>query len=262
MPKHAQLRAHLLDAIADLEPDTAVPSERELSNRYGVARMTVRQAIDLLVTEGRLYRVPGRGTFVARGKVRLPVRLTSFTSDMAARGMRPGARVLDLHTAPAGRLVSKLLDIPADANVHVIERLRLADDTPMAIERSHVPAALARGLLDHDLENASLYDTLERHFGLTPDAGEESIEAVAASDADAELLRIPAGSPVLLLERIARASGRPIEYVVSRYRGDRYQLRVSLETPAGGPALTLRRVVPATGEGPQRPPTTGGTLVG
>ncbi|WP_166356155.1 GntR family transcriptional regulator [Phytoactinopolyspora limicola] len=243
VPKHAQVRARILDAIDDLEPHSSVPSERVLSTQYGVARMTVRQALELLVAEGRLYRVPGRGTFVSPGKVRLPVRLTSFTSDMTARGVHAGARVLEQRTAPAGRLISKLLEIPADANIHIIERLRLADEVPMAIERTHVPAALAPHLLSCDLQDSSLYETLEREFGLVLDAGEESIEAVPSGTPEAELLGVPRGSPLLLLERVTTSAGRPVEYVVSRYRGDRYQLRASLDVPTDGGAFTRRRLV-------------------
>jgi GntR family transcriptional regulator len=243
VPKHAQVRALILDAIADLEPDAPVPSERVLGVQYGVARMTVRQALDLLVTEGRLYRVPGRGTFVAPGKVRLPVRLTSFTSDMNARGVRAGARVLEQRTTTAGRVIGKLLEIPSDAYIHVIERVRLADDVPMAIERTHVPASIAPTLLECDLEARSLYETLEQEFGVVLDAGEESIEAVPSGDAEAELIGVPRGSPMLLLERVTTSGGKPVEYVVSRYRGDRYQLRASLDVPADGRTPARRRMI-------------------
>ncbi|WP_205857300.1 GntR family transcriptional regulator [Phytoactinopolyspora endophytica] len=243
VPKHAQVRGLILDAIADLPSHASVPSERVLSIEYGVARMTVRQALELLVTEGRLYRVPGRGTFVAPGKVRLPVRLTSFTTDMSARGVRAGARVLERRTTPAGRVIGRLLELPADANIHIVERLRLADDIPMAIERTHIPAVLAPDLLGCDLEDRSLYQILDHEFGVALDAGEESIEAVAAATADADLLGVPTGSPILLLERVATSGGRPVEYAVSRYRGDRYQLRASLNVPADGGPPTRRRTV-------------------
>src|SRR3954464_3833209 len=95
VPKYFQLREILLDLIErELSPDDLVPSERELAAAHGLSRMTVRQTLDHLVSEGRLYRVHGKGTFVARPKIDVPLTLTSFTRDMRSRGMLPGSREL------------------------------------------------------------------------------------------------------------------------------------------------------------------------
>ncbi|HIY41127.1 MAG TPA: GntR family transcriptional regulator, partial [Candidatus Nocardiopsis merdipullorum] len=104
LPKYIQLRDLLLDRIAaaGLGVDDMVPSERELSNLYGLSRMTVRQTLDMLVAEGRLYRVPGKGTFVARPKIEMSLALASFSEDMRARGYKPGARELIRQIVPAG----------------------------------------------------------------------------------------------------------------------------------------------------------------
>ena len=232
VPKYFQLREILLDLVeTELGVDQAIPSERELSQRYGLSRMTVRQAVDHLVSEGRLYRVQGKGTFVARPKIEMPLRLASFTEDMQARGLVPGSRDLDRRTAPASAHLARALGIePGDA-VHVIERLRTADGLPMAVERSHIPRAVAPGLADESLADRSLYDLLAQKFGVLLDSGEQTIEAGIVDPADATLLELPAGSAVLLLQRRSFAAGMPIELAVSTYRADRYQLRVALDLP-------------------------------
>jgi len=244
VPKYFQLREILLDQIErELGVDAPIPSERELSQRHGLSRMTARQAVDHLVTEGRLYRVPGKGTFVARPKIEMPLRLTSFTEDMRARGHEPGARDLARRTVPAPVTVARRLGIEPQTPVHVLERLRIADGIPMAIERSHLPAGLAPDLLTETLDG-SLYAVLQNRYGLVLDSGDQIIGAGIADSGDAGLLDLPPGSAVLLLERRSYAAGRAVEYVVSTYRADRYQLHAALEAPGRDtPARTEGRNV-------------------
>lgn len=231
LPKYSQLRTILLDVIAEAAVDDPAPSERELMARFGVARMTVRKAVDHLVAEGRLYRVQGKGTYVARPKIDMPLRLSSFTDDMRARGLHPGSRELDRRVVRAGRTLAASLQVGLDAEIVLLERLRLADDVPMAIERCHVPAAVAPGLETADLTNRSLYTYLEQEHGIVLDAGEQLIEATVIDPADARVLAIPPTSAVLLLTRRSSSRGVPVEYVVSTYRADRYQLRAALDAP-------------------------------
>ena len=134
VPKYFQLREILLDLIDsdELSIGAAIPSERELCQRFGLSRMTVRQAVDHLVSEGRLHRVPGKGTFVARPKIELALQLTSFTDDMRARGMEPGSRDLDRRTVRASAHLAKELGIQPGEDVHFIERLRTADGEPLS----------------------------------------------------------------------------------------------------------------------------------
>ncbi len=236
VPKYFQLRTIVLDLIesAELPVNAAVPSERELCQRYGLSRMTVRQAIDQLVTEGRLYRVPGKGTFVARPKIEMPLRLVSFSEDMLARGLRPGASDIARRTIPATMLLARAFGTEPGTEIHVIERLRTANGEPMAIERVHILASLAPDLLDRRLADRSLYGVLEAVYGLVFDAGDQIINAGVVDTPDARHLDISRGSPVLLLERRSYAGGVCAELTMSTYRADRYQLHTTLEVPRRG----------------------------
>lgn len=231
LPKYIQLRDLLLDRIATtgLGVDDMVPSERELSSLYGLSRMTVRQALDLLVSEGRLYRVPGKGTFVARPKVEMSLVLASFSEDMRARGYEPGARELIRQIIPASGHTARMLDISPGTLVHHIERMRTADDEPMAVERSNIPAELVPGLEKIDLAERSLYEVLENEYDILLDSGEQTIEAGICDSADSRLLGLPAGNPVLVMQRRSFARGQCVELALSTYRADRYQLHSMLD---------------------------------
>ncbi|GII91060.1 GntR family transcriptional regulator [Sinosporangium siamense] len=233
VPKYFQLREILLDLIEcdELPIGAAIPSERELCQRYGLSRMTVRQAVDHLVSEGRLQRVPGKGTFVARPKIELALQLTSTSDDMRARGMEPGARDLDRRIVRASAHLARELGIQPGDEVHFIERLRTADGEPLCIERAHIPVSLAPDLSDQDLTNRSLYALLETRYGLVLDGGELTIDGGIADPSDADLLKLPRGGAVLLLQRRSFAGGVCAELGVSTYRADRYQLRTVLERP-------------------------------
>jgi GntR family transcriptional regulator len=230
--KHFQLREILLEMVErEFTVHDCIPSERELCGRYGVARMTVRKALDHLVLEGRLYRVPGKGTFVAPPKISLRLQLASFSEDMRARGLEPGSVDLARRVIPAGRRLGLELGLDDGEPVHVIERLRTADGIPMGLERNHFPAALTPGLIDEPLRDRSLFAVLEERYGLVYDGGEQTIESGVADPTDAALLGLAEGSAVLLHQRRARAGGRPVEYAESTYRADRYQLTAALELP-------------------------------
>jgi GntR family transcriptional regulator len=235
VPKYVQLRDLLLELVSsELAVDDPIPSERELKRRFRLSRMTVRQAIDHLVAAGRLYRVAGKGTFVARPKIVMSLRLASFTEDMRTRGLEPGSQELGRRTIEAGRHIGEVLGLPAGEKVYVFDRLRLADGVPMAVEHSHIPVRAAPGLDTKDLTNRSLYATLFEDYGVVLTSGEQTIESVTADSADARLLGIPVGSATLLLGRRSFSGGVPVEYAVSTYRGDRYQLRVALDSPTSG----------------------------
>jgi GntR family transcriptional regulator len=228
--KHVQVREYVRDLIDGAEPGTPAPSERELVQRFGVARMTVRQALDALVAEGLLERVPGRGTFVGHAKIDVQVRLSSYTEEMARRGMKPGSRTLLARMEAAGPGVARALEIREGDRVVHWQRLRLADGSPMCIEDAYLADSIVPGFLESPLPD-SLYAELHRR-DLLPSWGEDSVDADLAKPEEAELLGIPAGASVLRIARRAFAGSIAVSVSRATFRADRYTLWVPLSRPS------------------------------
>lgn len=227
LPKHAQLRDALLSTIdGELEAGDMIPSERELTTRYGVSRATVRAAISGLVIDGRLSRVPGKGTVVTRPRVESNLHLASFTQDMRRRGHRPSTELLSRSLEPADEHIAVALDLGVGDRVWRIERLRLADGEPMAHELCWYPESL---FPDLDLEDltGSLYAIFESRYGVVIASADQTVWTEPAGTY-ARGLAVAKQAPVLVFDRIARTTDRPAERAVSRYRGDRYQLTMNL----------------------------------
>jgi GntR family transcriptional regulator len=228
--KREQLQEILEGIITSLEPGALLPSERLLMERYGVARGTAVQAIEALVARGLVYRVRGSGTFVAEPKFRQPLTLTSFTEDMRARGMTPGSVVRSQAIVPASEVVARHLALVPGTPVVHLERVRTADGEPMALERTHLPAQRLPGLEDADLTDASLYELLERKWGVRVAEADQWASVVRVTEEEAALLHVSAEQPALLFQRVTRdPAGTPVEYVRSLYRGDRYEVHTRLE---------------------------------
>jgi GntR family transcriptional regulator len=223
--KHVQVREYVRSLVSGAEPGTPAPSERELVQQFKVARMTVRQALDALVSEGLLERIPGRGTFVANNRVDQVPRLTGFAEEMHRRGMSPASRTLLARMEAAGPGVARALEIGLGEKVVHWQRLRLADALPMCIEDAYLAAEVVPGLLEHLPE--SLYAELERRR-LAPTWGEDSVDAGLAQDPEAKLLGVQVGHPVLRVARRAFCDRTPVEVSRSTYRADRFTMWVPL----------------------------------
>jgi GntR family transcriptional regulator len=246
------VREQLLDLVEELPVGATLPGERGLAPRFGVSRMTLRAAIDELVRRGMLERRQGSGTVVTghRDVAVPPLRMVSFAQDMRSRGLTPSSRTLSLETAPAGPRVGRRLAVPPETPVHTALRLRLADGVPMALETLHLPASLLPGLDPRELEEVGLYALLSR-AGVTPAGGTQSVEPTVLEGEEARLLQVPLHAPAFLFERSAHdAAGRPVEFVRSLFRGDRYTLVAELVLPDPGTAPAGRP--PASDEVPAR----------
>jgi GntR family transcriptional regulator len=240
-PKYYALKRHLIELIGSLPAGSPVTPERTLAEEFDTSRTTVRQALQELVIEGRLQRIQGKGTFVAKPKVAQSLQLTSYTEDMLAQGMQPMSKLLGLDYRDADEAIAARLAIPVGDPVLRIERLRLADGDPMAIERSHLSAERFPGLREHLLHHGSLYAALWEEYGVEPAESEENIETALASPAEAAFLGTDVGIPLLLLSRHSFDDrGEPVEWVRSVYRGDRYTFVVRVTRPSRGTGRAAR----------------------
>jgi GntR family transcriptional regulator len=231
-PKYYVVKRHLLKIIDTLPPGSPVPTERLLTTELSTSRTTVRQALGELVGEGRLVRRQGSGTFVAEPKVSWPLQMTSFTEQATANGRVASTRLLHAQREKADDEVAARLGVRPGELVHRIERLRLVDDTPMAVETSHLSARRFPGLARRLRQGDSLYRVLRERYATVPVAAEETIETATASPREAELLNTDTGSPMLVLSRHSfDADGVAVEWVQSWYRGDRYRFVARLTAP-------------------------------
>ncbi len=227
LPLYQQLQRALREAIDRriLESDDALPPERELAEEFGVSRITVRKAIDGLVSEGLLVRRQGSGTFV-RGRVEKNFSLlTSFSEDMRARGRTPRSEWLKRASGTVTPDESLTLRSSPGTPVYRFNRLRFADDAPMSVEYATIVAACLPSL---DAVESSLYEALER-AGNRPVRALQRLRAVLLTREQAELLCAKPGDAGLLVERLGfLQGGRAIEFSQSYYRGDTYDFVAEL----------------------------------
>ncbi len=223
LPLYFQLAQQLEDAIRDgrLRPGDRIETEIELAHRLSLGRPTVRQAIQELVSKGLLVRRRGVGTQVVAAQFSRPIELTSLYDDLAACDHRPTTRVLELRSLSADGSVARALSLQEGSAVTYLERLRLQTGEPLAIMRNWIPHGVTD--LDADsLETSGLYEVFRRS-GVHLRIADQRIGARAATRAEARLLGVKSGVPLLTMERTAfDDAGRAVEYAQHCYRADSY----------------------------------------
>jgi len=206
-------------------PGQALPSERDLAKQLALSRVTVRKAIGGLVEDGLLAQRHGAGTFVAERIVKSFSRLTGFTDDLRARGLKPQVKFLERSVGEVTPEEALALHLSPGANVIRLRRLRFAAEKPLAVESTVVPQSV---IADPQAIKLSLYDALEK-IGCRPTRALQRLRAVALEAEPARLLDLPIGTPALAIERRAFLDdGRVVEFTHSLYRGDAYDFVAEL----------------------------------
>jgi len=228
-PRYIQIFRTLKAAILEgqLYPNGTLPPERELAHDLGVTRTTVRKALRQLEEEGLLRRYKGSGTYLsASAAIEQPLNvLTGFSQDMARHGLKAGVVWLDRERSLPTSEETFSLALSPTSEVSRLKRLRTADDEPIALELAVLPASI---LPDPFAVEHSLYEYLTR-AGIQPGRALQRLKAGAASPAEADLLRVAPGSPVLHIQRLVFVETQPVEFTRSTYRGDRYEFVVEMK---------------------------------
>ncbi|NLV74144.1 MAG: GntR family transcriptional regulator [Chloroflexi bacterium] len=225
----AEILRRQLDSRASRGEVLQLPSENELSEHFVLSRATVRHALDILETEGWIYRQKGKGAFAPFRRVQHELtQLVSTTEDMQRRGWPLETRLLSCELLPSPAYAADALEIGQETAIYRLERLRLVDGEPLSLQISHLPASLCPGLEQH-AEAGSLYRLLEERYALKLWNAQEVLRARPVSPYEADLLDVREGACTLYIERVTyNTEGIPVEYLESVWRGDRYDFTVHL----------------------------------
>jgi len=230
---YKQIKNALLSAIdnSDISPGEKIPSLEDLSQRYGVSRMTARQAVQELVREGRLYTVIGKGTFVSKKtKIEPPMNsVWGFSDSFSSTEGDNLSRLLSMEILKPDDEIAEKLKISKDNKIYKLSRLRLIDQKPVAVEFSHLPFDRFPNLDQYDWNSVSLYATLCKTYKVKLSHGKQFVETGCASSNIASLLEVQPNTPVLIMDRVIMSdSGWHVEYAHTYYRADCIRLLIQM----------------------------------
>ncbi len=243
-PTSEDARRRLLDMVEDgqLQPGQRLGAERDLAVTLGVSRSSLRQALAALERAGVVRRVPGRGggTFIAPPKVERDLsRIVGVPALLRDQGFAAGSRVVSVGVRVAGAEAARALGIAESDFVVDLVRIRFADESPISLEQAVLPADRVPGLPEKEL-GGSLYELLDREYGLRPQEAVERIEIVLAGEQEASILAVQPGHPLLAVTRTTTdASGAIFEFSHDLFRGDRTRMMVRT---TGAPAHESARL--------------------
>lgn len=233
-PLYYQIKQILLETIenGELKPGELVPTEKALCELHGVSKITVNKAIMELVNEGVLYREKGKGTFVAKPKEKHQLnQLKGFTEEMKEKGLNTDVKILSFHTREATKQIKLALNMKdTDNKIIEITRLRISDNSPVAIETAWIPYNLFPDMTREMIEGKSLYSIFREKYGYYPKRAKQTVEPIMLNDYESMLLGRPSSSLALMFQRNTYIEdGTPIEYTKAIYRSDKYKYEVILE---------------------------------
>lgn len=232
MPLHIQLKDILTSEILNDSFKDRIPSERELMDRFQVSRSTVREAISALVLEGILEKKHGKGTFISHRPVEEWLgSITTYNEIVGEMGMKPGTRLLYQGTETTPESVAHTLGVD---KFYKIDRLRYANNMPIALEKQYYPLDIGLKLKEYDLNDAAIYDLLELSLGIKLWKADQMITSVQPTKEESELLEIKESVSVLLIERLTYdPADNLVEYLRGIFRADMYAFRIKLMRKQG-----------------------------
>lgn len=223
-PLWEQVLTDLRDRLVAGEFTERFPTDREIMQTYGVSRHTAREAVRHLEDDGLVARERGRGTFVRAARIEQPLgAIYSLFRSIEDQGYEPRSRVLTLQERVDEQAAS-MLELGAGDPLVFLERVRLIDGEPFAVDCSWLPASIASPLLEVDFRRAALYEELARRCGVRPTSGWERIAPQMPTDAQRQLLDLGPEEPVFAIERLAIDGERPLEWRHSVVRSDRFSV--------------------------------------
>ncbi|GGE30326.1 GntR family transcriptional regulator [Pullulanibacillus camelliae] len=230
MPLYKQLKEQLMTFISEnLKPGDMLPVESEIEKKYGVSRVTVRKTIEELVTDGIVVKYQGRGTFVQSKKIIQDVgKITSWTEEMRIKGKKSQSINVSLTEISPTKKLAKKLQLNHAEKVIRLKRTRLVDGEPIVIMINYLCASMIPDFIEKGLTSESLYETLEKEYGIIIEEATELVKAREATDLEALELNLEPYSPVFHITRLSYLDGLPFEVVEMTSRPDRYEYHIQL----------------------------------
>ena len=233
LPLYAQVEADLVARIADgtYAPGAQLPNEAALLAAFGISRTTLQKTVQNLINRGLIEIRRGKGTFVSQPRLTQELtELSGFVEDMREHGRHPTARLLTKKIQNASDLVARKLSLEPGAQVVHIQRIRIADGTPLSFDETWLPKEIGEKIMENDLEAEPIFELLEQKYNTPLMKAEYRLEAVLANKIVAQALEIKAGSAIFLIERTSYSEhGTPVDYEKLYYRGDQIQFVTHLK---------------------------------